>query len=264
MVTKHCFLKGIFKIQNWFFFFNVVFVLFLSPSNEKLFSSSFAKSFWCLAYQLRFLSFIFHRKAPHLHTGSFCYLQLWINCCSTYPMPRAWISRNVCCQRPSRVRSSLTIGASVMYFFPFDLLCRMMLLTAKPDVNSIMVNSSAFLFNYTAVVPALDTIMASSDIFHKWDGAWRYVFGCWFLELWLALFIGLAMSTLLCFIIVINWIFCVFAMMHRLSYEDIMRADFFFFIYIYICIKNYIGTQAEDLSTVKVLWSPVSVCFSSF
>ena len=37
--------------------------------------------------------------------------------------------------------------------------------------------------------------------------------------------------------------------MYRLSYEAIMRAELF----MYFCIKNYIGTQGEDLSTVKVL-----------
>ena len=40
--------------------------------------------------------------------------------------------------------------------------------------------------------------------------------------------------------------------MHRLSQKAIMRAELF----MNFCIKNYIGTQGEDLSTVKVLCPP--------
>ena len=46
--------------------------------------------------------------------------------------------------------------------------------------------------------------------------------------------------TCLCFIILINW-FCVFTMVHRLSYGAIMRTELF----TYFCIQKYIGTQGE-------------------
>ena len=42
---------------------------------------------------------------------------------------------------------------------------------------------------------------------------------------WLVVFVGLAMSTFLCFIIENILIFCVFTMMHRMSSGAIMRAE---------------------------------------
>ena len=47
------------------------------------------------------------------------------------------------------------------------------------------------------------------------------------------MFVGLAKSTLLCFIVIINLIF-IFTMMHILSQVTIVRADLF----MYLCIKN--------------------------
>ena len=62
------------------------------------------------------------------------------------------------------------------------------------------------------------------------------------------MFVGLAKSTLLCFIIVINLILC----FHCYAYIElvvIMRKEHL----MYFRIRNYIGTQGEDLSTVKTL-----------
>ena len=39
-----------------------------------------------------------------------------------------------------------------------------------------------------------------------------------------------------------------------------MRAD----VFMRFCIKNYMGTKGEDLSTVKVLEIPGSLCYRLF
>ena len=49
--------------------------------------------------------------------------------------------------------------------------------TACQVVNPIMVDSYALLFNCTTVVRASDLMTASSLSFHRWVGAWCFVFG---------------------------------------------------------------------------------------
>ena len=78
--------------------------------------------------------------------------------------------------------------------------------TVRLIVNPIMVDSYAFLFNCTAAVLASDSMMTSSYSFHKWVGAWCYVFSLarrgstsGFLKLWLAVFERLTKSIVLFF-----------------------------------------------------------------
>ena len=80
-----------------------------------------------------------------------------------------------------------------------------------------------------------------------------------FLYLWLVVFVGLANSTHLCLTIVINWI-SVFSLCCIVS--AIMRAEHF----MYFCIKNFTGTQVEDLLTKSDLHPPTpsgSFCYWS-
>ena len=46
--------------------------------------------------------------------------------------------------------------------------------------------------------------------------------------------------------------FCVFAMVHRLSYGAIMRTELF----IYFCSEKYIGTQGEVCRQLKIFYTP--------
>ena len=75
--------------------------------------------------------------------------------------------------------------------------------TACLDVNPIIVDGYASLFNCTTAVRASDSNTASSLNFNQWVGAWRYVFGLTrrgstigFHLLWHT--VELAMSTRLC------------------------------------------------------------------
>ena len=47
--------------------------------------------------------------------------------------------------------------------------------------------------------------------------------------------------------------FCVFAMVHRLSYGAIMRTELF----MYFCIKKYIWTQGGICRQLKIFYPPV-------
>ena len=132
--------------------------------------------------------------------------------------------------------------------------------TACLFVNPNTVNSNALLFNCTAVVRASDSMTASSQSFQKWVGAWCYVFGlarrnstsC-FLKLWLAVGLVLAVSTLLCFIIVINLIFVL-----SLWCMDWVRKPLYepkFFMYFYYELHRDPGWR---LSTVKNMFTPAA------
>ena len=124
--------------------------------------------------------------------------------------------------------------------------------TACLGVKPVVVDSYAFLFNCMAAVRASDWMTSST---YKLS----YV-GCG-----LMLRLGLARrgplvvflssdwqralkSTLLCFIVMINLIFVFSRWCIDWVREPLYEPNFYV-----SCIKNYIGTQSEDLTTVKAL-----------
>ena len=67
--------------------------------------------------------------------------------------------------------------------------------------------------------------------------------------------VRLAKSTLLCFSIVINLIFC----FRYDAYIELVESHYASRTFYVFCIKTYIESKCEDLSTAKVLYPPV-VC----